>query len=324
MKISIKELEKFIKKALLRKYDEKETDLITKVVMFGELSGKTSHGIVRLEGILAEKPKGKPKLISKTKVSSIIVGNGNPGMLIGSLAMDEIIRLAEENSVGFVGARGTFSSSGSLSYYLEKIAKANLIAIIMAQSPESTPPLGGIQPLFGTNPIAFGFPSKNNPFIFDMGTSAISYGALLKAKALGQNIPKDSAIDKDGNMTTDPNKAIDGATLPFVNSYKGAGLAMIVEILAGLWPNAWFTIHNKTAGWGNIFIAMSPTLLMDEHEFKEKLSLMIETVRNSKTKDGNKVRISGEKTIITRDKNLKRGYVEIEEVLINKLRKFIN
>jgi len=48
MKIKISELEKLIKDALKNKYDEKETDLITDVVMFGELSGKTSHGIVRL------------------------------------------------------------------------------------------------------------------------------------------------------------------------------------------------------------------------------------------------------------------------------------
>lgn len=320
MQIKIKGLEKLIKTALLKKYDKEDTDLITDVVMFGELSGKTSHGIVRLESILSEKPKTMPQLIHKSRLSSFIEGNGNPGMLIGPLATKEVIRLAQKNDFGLVGSKGTFSSSGSLSFYLEKIAKENLIGIIMAQSPESTPPYGGIQPLFGTNPIGFGFPTKNKPLIFDMGTSAISFGAILEAKALGKKLPKNVALDKEGNITDDPNKAVDGATLPFDRSYKGAGLAMMVELMAGLWPGAWFTIHNKEAGWGNLFIAFSPELLMNLDEFKDKVTTMIETVRNSKTKDGLKVRISGEKTFKMRDENLKKGYLEIEDKLLDKLK----
>jgi len=221
-----------------------------------------------------------------------------------------------------VGTKGSFSSSGSLSFYLEKIAKQNLIGIIMAQSPESTPPYGGIQPLFGTNPIAFGFPAKVKPLIFDMGTSAISFGAILEAKALGKKLPKNVALDKKGNITDDSNKAVEGATLPFDRSYKGAGLAIMVELMSGLWPGAWFTIHNKEAGWGNLFMAFSPDLLMSLNEFKERVNLLVETIRNSKTKDGNRVRISGEKTFRTRDENLRKGYLEIEDKLLNQLKKF--
>ena len=320
MKISIKDLEKLIKRALLKRYDQKETDLITDVVMFGELSGKTSHGIVRLESILSEIPKAKPRFIRKTKLSTIIEANSNPGMLVGPYAMGEVINIAQKNGFGIVGARGTFSSSGSLTFYLEKIAKEDLIGIIMSQSPESTPPHGGIQPMFGTNPIAFSFPTKNKPLIFDMGTSAISFGALIRAKALGQKIPLNVAIDKEGNITTDPSKAVEGATLPFDNSYKGSGLAMMVEILAGLWSGAWFTIHNKESGWGNLFMAFSPELLMEKSEFKQKINLLRETVRNSKSKDGKPIRISGEKTINTKDANLKKGYIELDEKLISKLK----
>ncbi|OGK24742.1 hypothetical protein A3C25_06140 [Candidatus Roizmanbacteria bacterium RIFCSPHIGHO2_02_FULL_38_11] len=243
-------------------------------------------------------------------------------MLVGPLAMNEVIRLAKENGFGVVGTSGSSTSSGSLSYYVEKIAKVDLIGIVMAQSPESTPPYGGIEPLFGTNPIGFGFPAKNKPLIFDMGTSAISFGAILEAKALGKKLPMNVALDKEGNITDDPNKAIDGATLSFDRSHKGAGLAMMVEILAGLWPGAWFTVHNKEAGWGNLFMAFSPDLLMDLNEFKERVNLLVETVRNSKTKDGKKVRISGERTINIRNDKLKKGFLEIEDRLLNQLKKF--
>lgn len=316
MKIRNEELAGLIKKVLQKKFSEAESNLISEVIMFGELSGKTSHGVVRLENVVNKKITGKPTVVKKTKTSVLIEGHGNSGILIAQLATSEVIKLAKENGMGIVGTRGTFSSSGSLSYYLEKIAKEGLIGIIMAESPEGVPPHGSTQPLFGTNPISFGIPADPSPLLFDMATSAISYGAILKAKALGQSLPENVAIDSEGVPTTNPEQALTGAILPFDNSYKGAGLAMIVEILAGILPGATFAIHNKEAGWGNLFFAFSPNLLMEEGMFKDKVHILRETIRNAKTKTGVKVRIPGEKTIETRDTNLKKGWIDVDEKLI--------
>lgn len=324
MKIKIAELEQLIKNCLRRKYDRQDSDLIAEVILFGELSGKTSHGVVRLNtggsSVMAQNPSDKPKLIHKSDLSSLIDGNGNPGMLVGQLAAGEVISIAKKSGFGIVGTKNTNSSSGCLSYYLGKIAKENLIGIIMAQSPASTAPYGGIQPLFGTNPISFGIPANPRPLIFDMATSAISFGALLKAKVVGEQLPKNVAVDKDGNPTTDPSKAIEGATLAFDNSYKGSGLAMMVEVLAGLWPGADFAGQNESGGWGNLFMAFSPTLLLDREEFKEKVKELVEAVRNSKTRDGKKVRIPGESTLDTRDKNMKIGEIEIDDKLVEEIK----
>lgn len=327
MKIKIIELRKLITSALLKKYSESQANLITEVMMFGEMSGKSSHGIVRLligkYSVMAQEPKDEPKLIKKSKVSTVIQSNGNPGMLVGPLAMAEVIRLAKENGLGIVGTKENFGSSGCLSYYLEKTAKENLIGIVMAQSPVSTAPYGGLEPLFGTNPISFGIPANPKPLIFDMATSAIAFGAMVRARELGLKLPENVAVDKDGNMTTDPVKAIEGATLAFDNSYKGCGLAMMVEILAGVWPGADYAGLNTNGGWGNLFMAFSPDLLISVDEFKKKAEQLIETVRNSKTKDGSKVRIPGENTIEKRDVCLKTGEVEVDEKLYKQIKEFI-
>ena len=193
------------------------------------------------------------------------------------------------------------------------MAKEGLIGIIMAESPRSTSPFGGIEPLFGTNPISFGYPTENSPLIFDMGTSAITFGELLNAKTLGKKLPEGVALDSAGNVTTDAGKAMDGATLPFVNSYKGAGLAMMVEVLAGAFPHSGYAGIDEENGWGNLFMAFSPKLLSNTGEFKQRMSRMIDRIRNSKTKDGSMVRISGEKTLKTRDERIKAGEVEIED-----------
>jgi LDH2 family malate/lactate/ureidoglycolate dehydrogenase len=44
MKIKISELEEFVTKILLTEYSPQEAAMIKDVVLFGELSGKPSHG----------------------------------------------------------------------------------------------------------------------------------------------------------------------------------------------------------------------------------------------------------------------------------------
>jgi len=88
-------------------------------------------------------------------------------------------------------------------------------------------------PLFGTNPLAFGFPTNEEPIIFDMATSPMTWTGLILAKDKGESIPEGIAIDSEGKPTTDPAEAIKGAMFPFDRSYKGSGLGMVVEIMAG-------------------------------------------------------------------------------------------
>lgn len=325
MKIKITELKQLILNTLRKKYSEEDSLSMANVLLFGELSGKTSHGIVRLfigsSSIMAQSPNGKPEIVKKSNLSSQVIGNGNPGMLIGPLAMQEVMEIAKDEGFGIVSTKNTNTSSGCLSYYLEKIALENLIGIIMAQSPISTVMQGGIEPLFGTNPLSFGIPSVPNPLIFDMSTSAISFGAIIKAKALGQSLPINTVIDQNGDPTTNPKEAMEGSTLPFDNSYKGAGLAMMVEILSGLWSGADFSSLNPEGGWGNLFIAINPALLMNPSEFKVKVNQLIEKTRNSKTKSGDKVRIPGENTISLRNERLKLGELELDDNLYHELQK---
>jgi L-2-hydroxycarboxylate dehydrogenase (NAD+) len=235
MKIKINELENLITKALRTEYSQEETNLIKDVVLFGELSGKLSHGILRLlrenYGVFTDTIQGKPEYIRKTKVSTLIDGKGNVGMLVGSLAMQEVIQLGKANGIGIVGTKGSINTTGSLSYNCEKIAKENLIGIIFTHCTPMMAPFSSKKALFGTNPLAFGIPSIPQPIIFDMSTSAITFGTMAKYKAEGKELPPNVAIDKEGNLTRDASQAIDGATLAFDNSYKGSGLAMMVEIL---------------------------------------------------------------------------------------------
>lgn len=327
MKIKVKDLESLIRKTLSKKYDEESVDLIIPVMLFGELSGKQTHGIVRLVvgkfSTMANVPVSKPSVIKKSAISRLVDLKGGPGMLGGAIAVNEVIGLAKKNGIGIVGTHGAWGSSGTLSYYLEKIAKENLIGVIMARAVADVLPFNSREKLIGTNPISFGIPLSNSIYIFDMATSSITRGEIVKAKVLGTKLPDGVAVDGEGKFTTDPDKAIEGGILPFANSYKGAGLGLVVEMLAGVLTGADFAEKKIGDGWGNLFIAFKPDLLMKASEFKSKASKLIEIVRNSVTRDGLPVRIPGEQAFKIRDKNLKNGWVEVDDKLIDGINNYL-
>ncbi len=324
MKIKIAELENIITKILLTEYTSEEANLIKDVLMFGELSGKPSHGLLRLLkgnfGVFVDDKRGTPEYNRKTKVSTIIDAKGNPGMLAAPLAVEEAINLGKENGIGIVGVKNFVNTTGSVSYYVEKIAKQNLIGIAFVQAVNNlVAPFGTKKPFFGTNPIAFGVPAEPKPFIFDMSTAAIAYGNVMNAKINNKNLPENVAIDKDGNPTTDPAEVIDGAILPVGNSYKGSGLAMMVELLGSVWVGGGFAGLHMENGSGNLYLAMSPDLLSDVESFKKRVQELVETLKSAETRDGSPVRIPGENTFAKRDKSLESGEIDITDATFQKI-----
>jgi LDH2 family malate/lactate/ureidoglycolate dehydrogenase len=77
-------------------------------------------------------------------------------------------------------------------------------------------------------------PSNGAPIVLDFGTSAKSYFHLVQAAADKRAIARDIGFDANGNETTEAAAIIaDGAMRSFDRGPAGAGLALIVESLAG-------------------------------------------------------------------------------------------
>ena len=325
MKISIQKLETIIDKILLKDYSKEESKLIKGPVLFAELIGKKSHGIIRLGrnnfGAFVKGKKGTPKIIKRSSISRIINGNKSCGLLTGTLALKETIKVAKKNGIALVGTKNSFNSTGALSYYCHSLAKNNLIGIILSQCPPIIAPFNSVKALFGTNPIAFAFPAKKEPIIFDMSTSAIAFGDIMKLNSQEKPLPENTAIDKNGNPTTNTEKAMEGATLPFDNSYKGSGMAMMVELLSGVLPGAGFLGLNNKDGWGNLFMAFKPDLLINENEYQKRINKFLKYLRESKTKANQKIRIPGEQSMKNYYKNIKNNEVEIDDTILEKLLK---
>ena len=83
------------------------------------------------------------------------------------------------------------------------------------------------------------------PIILDMAISVVARAKIRDALKAGKPIPDTWATDREGNPTTDPKAALDGFLLP-IGGYKGYGLALIVDLFAGLLSGAAYLTHVQT------------------------------------------------------------------------------
>lgn len=324
-KIKITDFKNKLEKVLVSTYYQpNQAKEIVEVLLFAEMTGKNTQGILKLLGtepIQNIKPKHEPKIIKETRASTMIDGGGNPAILVCQMANKIAIAKCKKNGFAIIGTHNTFSSSGAIGFYVNEMAKDDFIGIVAAGSPGGVAPFGSLDPLFGTNPIAFGFPTKNDPLIFDMATSAITWYGLVRAKALGQKLPEGVAFDQNGNLTTDPKAAMSGTILPFDKGYKGSGLGMMIEILTG--PLVGGTYCNpETGDWSNLFIAIDPDLLAGKEKFKKNCSDLIYKVKSSrKVKSIEEILVPGEKSLRRKREVEKSGFIEVEEKLLDDLEK---
>ena len=173
---------------------------------------------------------------------------------------------------------------GLSSFYAEQAVKKNLIVFCFTNAPPALAPHGAKKSLFGTNPICFGAPTGNTPFIFDSSASIINRGKIRRAEKLGLKIPFGGALNKKGKITTDAKQALQGTQLP-IAGFKGSGLAWIVDILSGVLTGSShggktkdpFDDFSGPQNVGHMFLTIKPNLFVGN--FNEKIKQNIKRVK---------------------------------------------
>ena len=106
------------------------------------------------------------------------------------------------------------------------------------------------------------YPNHKGMNMLPAGIALIS--ACLKRE--GHKVPLGTGLNKDGKETTDPGEIVDGGVLLPFGGYKGSGIAMMVELLAGALVGDNFSFEtaakdNKDGGppsGGEFILAISP------------------------------------------------------------------
>ena len=254
---------------------KKHASISSNAIINAELVGMHSHGLTRLmmyckriqKKLINPKPRIKIKKISQS--ISLIDANNSIGFVAADIAIKTAINSAKKTGIGLVAVKnsGHYGLSG---YYVEKAVKKNLIAICFTNAPPAIAPYGAKKSLFGTNPICFGTPTNSKiPFILDTSVSMINRGKIRRAAKLGLKIPSGVALDKSGKPTTNAKKALEGVQLP-IASFKGSGLAWMVDILSGVFTGGNhsgkvkdpFDDFTGPQNIGHLFILMKPNLFV--------------------------------------------------------------
>tara|TARA_B100002051_G_C16741379_1_gene644521 strand:+ start:1608 stop:2615 length:1008 start_codon:yes stop_codon:yes gene_type:complete len=233
-----------VKKLIERTFEnhglsKKHSNICSNALLNAELVGAPSHGLARIASycnrikkkVINPKPKIKIKKISPS-ITHIDADN-SVGFIGADLGINQAILNAKKTGIGFVAVKnsGHYGLSG---YYAERAAKKGLVAFCFTNAPPAIAPHGAKKTLFGTNPICFAAPVGNKaPFVLDTSISMINRGKIRRAAKLGKKIPFGVALDKNGNPTNDPKKALKGLQLP-IAGFKGSGLAWMVDILSGI------------------------------------------------------------------------------------------
>lgn len=294
-----------------------EAAVFADVLIEAELRGRPTHGLNRVKGIcqtLDKRPHTMPEIRAERGPLVQIDGAGQSGYLVANLMATHAIRVAHTEGHALVGARNT-THCGMLGYYTARIAQNGLIALAMADCAPMITPWGAADAVFGTNPISAAFPHKPWPILVDMGTCAVTYGALDQARRTGQQIPEHSALDADGNLTTDPHRA--AVVLPF-GGHRGSALALLIQIFSGIIVGA-DAMPRSGENYGIFLLALKPDLFAPPEHYNSGIAQIINAVKSARPLQANtEALIPGERAFRERTRQIKEGIeisAEIEKEL---------
>jgi delta1-piperideine-2-carboxylate reductase len=209
---------------------------------------------------------------------------------------------------------------------VERLAMEGLCAFAFTASYPYVAPAGGIKPVYGTNPMGFAWPRKNSPpLVFDQASAAMARGEIQIAARDGHTVPETAGIGPDGESTTDPNVVLQGAQLGF-GGYKGASLAMMVELLAGAMIGEFLSIESAEDDGGKggppkggeLIIALDPAKFGDPDGFLAHGEKLFEAVLQQEG-----TRLPGARRFVNRRRTSETG-IEIPQSLHQTILELMN
>ena len=326
LSLTLDEIFELAKKTLLSNgCDEETATILADLIMKAERDGSLSHGLFRLPAYVSGLKSGKINGKARPEVKKIspsvikVLGNNCLAPMVLNKSIPELVKAAKENGVAVLAITNSHHMA-AMWFETEMVAEQGLVAFACTSYKPAVAPAGATKSLFGTNPISFAWPRPGKmPVVYDMATASMAMGEVQVAKREGHKVPLGTGLTKDGKETTDPGQIADGGVLLPFGGYKGSGIAMMVELLAGALVGDNFSFEtaakdNNDGGppsGGEFILAISPEKLSgsgwDKHadEFFNKMKSM----------EG--VRLPGER----RHKNrLDKGPRNINEELVNKIK----
>lgn len=295
---------------------------MTEVQIEASLRGQPTHNLGAIPryarrvrtGVINRAPQMRVE--HETPTSALLDADNAAGQLAALHAMDLAVEKAARSGIGIVGVRHS-NHFGAAGHYVWRAATQGVIGLCTTNSALWLAPTGGLTPLFGTNPLGVGVPSaRHYPIVLDVSMSVTAKGKVALELAEGRPLAPGWIFDQSGRTSIDPADLIAGLGVP-IGGHKGYGLALTMEILAGVLTGAGFGADHRRehlkrpdvrADFGHCFIAIDPGLFMTPREFAARVDRLIDDIKQARRMDGvDELLLPGEAEMRAREQNLVRG-----------------
>jgi len=325
--MSVEAIHDLAKKTLMRfGADDYNAAAVANTITMAERDGCLSHGLFRLPGYVATlksgKVNGEAKPTVKSLAPAVVQVDGHNCFAPHALQAGRAALIEATKTCGIaVMPMIRVHHFAALWPDLEEICDNGLAAFSCVNYKPSVIPAGGKKALYGTNPIAFGWPRPGkSPMIFDMATSVMARGEVGIAAREGHELSEGVGVDADGNPTTDPNEILKGALLAF-GGYKGSSISMMVELLSAAMIGESFSFEAAERDvadggppqGGQFVFAINPSLVRGNDDWADHAEGFFDKIYEQ---DG--TRLPGDRRYQNRAKHDKEG-VEVSPIILEKI-----
>lgn len=288
---------------------DEDAKIITDGLIENEMTGIASHGLIRtwryVDCVLSGgiKPEGRYELVYDSPSWAVADACGGLGIIVSTKATQLAIKKAHETGIGIVNVRHSHHF-GAAGQYTRMMAREGMFGMAMSNTGPMMAVTGTNVRKAGNNPFSYCVPAgKYDYLMLDMAMSKFADGKIQVFRAKGLPMPEGTALDKNGNPTTDPNEYFAGGILLPFGDYKAYGLAVMVDVMCGLLSgagvlsevNAWNHDPEKDGNTGHFFMALDISKVCDLNEYIKRVEDMIDWYKDSPLLPGvDKMRYPGE------------------------------
>ena len=299
---------------------------VARSIAAAEADAIPSHGLLRLPTYCRHALSGKVDGLARPMLTGTgpasFRADARNGFAHPAIEL-VLVALSDAARARGVAAASVFNSynSGVMGHHVEHLAVQGLVALGFSNAPAVIAPWGGTRPRFGTNPIAFAAPSgTGEALVIDQACSVVARGEVMLRAQRGEAIPPGWGFDSSGQPTTEPNAILNGGSMAPAGDYKGATLALMVEVLAAALTGAASSANagsltiddGKPAGLGQMFIALDPGRFSDSG-FESRTQAILDAMLEERG-----VRIPGARRFAARKLALENG-VDVDDSLLREL-----
>lgn len=305
-------------------FTKERAEQIATVFTDNSVDGVYTHGVNRFPRFVEYVQKGfvqkEASPSRKSKSGGIEQWDGNlaPGISNAIFATSQCMKLADENGIGCVALSNTnhWMRGGAYGW---QAANAGYIFIGWTNTIGNMPAWGAMDARLGNNPLVIAVPYNKDAIVLDMAMSQYSFGSMELSAMKKEKLMVNGGFDTNGIITNDPAAIIASRRPTPVGYWKGAGLSLLLDILAAVLSGGLSTheISKRPAEYGlsQVFIAINIVRLPGHSIIPSLIENIITDYKQSVPQDeSTSITYPGERVLRVRNRNSEKGIPVMQQV----------